>query len=185
MIVGIDEVGRGSWAGPLVAAAVVLDNPLSGLKDSKDLTALQRRRLAHIIRRHALGIGIGWVPAGEIDKYGLSQAIRFAMHQALEQITVLYERVIIDGNYNFLDTDDSEAIVRADNTVPAVSAASIIAKVARDQYMYTMSFKFPQFQFDKHVGYGTTLHRESLRKHGICSLHRLSFRPIRQILGSI
>ncbi len=184
MIVGIDEVGRGCWAGPLVAAAVVLPAPLHGLRDSKKLTAIQRERLARIIRKHATAIGIGWIPAAEVDELGLTNAVGRAMRQALMQIDTPYDRIVLDGNYNFLPDLSADAIVKADDTVPEVSAASIIAKVARDNYMAHMSQLYPAYQFDRHVGYGTALHKELLRLHGICDLHRLSYRPVKMLASA-
>src|SRR5882672_8960542 len=136
MIVGIDEVGRGCWAGPVVAGAVLLGEPIPGLKDSKKLSKLQRERLDAEIRVSAVGFGIGWVPASEVDVVGLTEAVRLAMQRALKGITATYHELIIDGNYNFFPTHaNSRALIGADNLVPAVSAASIIAKVARDRYM--------------------------------------------------
>src|SRR5262245_53615285 len=136
MIVGIDEVGRGCWAGPVVAGAVLLDAPIAGLKDSKKLSVKQREKLDAEIRVSAVAFGLGWVPAEEIDKLGLTEAVRLAMRLALAVINQPYKQIIIDGDYNFFAGDPkSSALIGADNSVPAVSAASIIAKVARDRYM--------------------------------------------------
>lgn len=179
MIVGIDEVGRGSLAGPLVAGAVVLDTPIAGLKDSKKLTKLRREQLDAEIRVSCAAFGLGWVTPREIDQLGLTAAVRLAMERALADISVAYEQIIIDGNYNFFAADPrATAIVGADNTVPAVSAASIVAKVARDRYMADISAKFPAYRFDKHVGYGTAAHLAALKAIGICELHRHSFSPV-------
>jgi ribonuclease HII len=184
MIVGIDEVGRGCWAGPLVAGAVVLSEPIVGLRDSKKLTKLQRERLSAEIQVQAAAIGLGWVSPEEVDELGLSGAVRLAMERALAQITVPYERIIVDGNLNFLASNPkSEALIRADDSVPAVSAASIVAKVARDKWMSTDAVRdYPQYHFDKHVGYGTALHLAMLKEHGVCPLHRRSFKPIQSLL---
>lgn len=181
-IVGIDEVGRGCLAGPLVAAAVVLDRRINGLRDSKLLTRPQREALSVRIHNKALAFGIGWVTAAEIDTVGLTQATTLAMERALQFITCDYDEIIIDGSYNYLKAHaKSRTIIKADLTVPVVSAASIIAKVARDNYMTEMAAKFPHYQFERHVGYGTKLHRELLRLHGRCELHRLSFRPLQDV----
>lgn len=178
LIVGIDEVGRGCLAGPLVVGAVVLERRIRGLKDSKLLTREQRETLDVRIRERALDIGLGWIPAADIDKLGLTRATQLAAEQALAQITCEYEEIIIDGNFNYLKSNPrSRALIKADMTVPAVSAASIVAKVARDNYMIEIAEKFPQYQFEKHVGYGTRLHREMLALHGVCELHRISWRP--------
>jgi ribonuclease HII len=183
MIVGIDEVGRGCLAGPLVAGAVVLEKPLRGLRDSKKLSRLQRETLDLKIRAKALAIGIGWVPPRELDVVGLTQAVRLAMERAIAAVTVPYERIIIDGNYNFLaGFPQSETLVRADDVVPAVSAASIVAKVARDHFMYEAAAQYPGYGFDSHVGYGTVGHITALQNLGICELHRRSFRPVQQYM---
>lgn len=179
MIVGIDEVGRGCWAGPLVAGAVLLGQPIKGLKDSKKLSRLQRERWDAEIRIRAISFGLGWVDAVEVDQLGLTAAVRLAMERAFAQIQGAYQRIIIDGDLNFLAHNPlSEAMVRADDTVPAVSAASIIAKVARDRYMAQMSLQFPAYGFEKHVGYGTAAHRAAIQAHGLTDLHRRSFKPI-------
>lgn len=180
MILGLDEVGRGCWAGPLVAGAVLLGQPVAGLKDSKKLSKIQRERLDAEIRVSALAFGLGWVTAEEIDEVGLTEAVRLAMERALAAISHPYEQIIIDGNLNFFaDNPKSSAVIGADNTVPEVSAASIIAKVARDRYMAEASLKFPGYGFEKHVGYGTAAHSAALKLNGLTELHRRSFKPIR------
>lgn len=183
MIVGIDEVGRGCLAGPLVAGAVVLERPVRGLRDSKKLTRLQREALDVKIRAKALAIGLGWVPPRELDAVGLTQAVRLAMERAIAAIGVPYERIVIDGNYNFLaGFPQSETLIGADDLVPEVSAASIVAKVARDHFMYDAAMQYPGYGFDTHVGYGTVAHITALQTQGICELHRRSFRPVQQYM---
>lgn len=183
LIVGIDEVGRGCWAGPLVAGAVILDKPIDGLKDSKLLSKKERERLAIIINEKALAVGLGWVEAATIDAQGLNVATGLAMKQALDHIKLDYDQVIIDGNYNFLkDNPKSVSLIKADQTIDAVSAASIIAKVARDQYMANQAAQYPNYGFEKHVGYGTKLHLERLKLYGVSSLHRRSFKPVSSLL---
>ncbi len=180
MIVGIDEVGRGCWAGPVVAGAVLLREPLPGLRDSKKLTKLARERLDAAIRVAATAYGLGWVDAAELDRVGLTEAVRLAMRRAFAVITAPYERIIIDGNHNyFAGVPGSEALVGGDNLVPAISAASIIAKVARDRYMAEMSLRYPGYGFEKHVGYGTAAHLAAIKLQGLCQLHRHSFKPVR------
>ncbi len=183
MIVGIDEVGRGCWAGPLVAGAVILKQPIKGVKDSKLLSKSQRGMLAKRIEAEALAIGLGWVEAAKIDEIGLTAAVKLAMEKALEQIKIAYDEVIIDGNINFLvENPKTQAVIKADATVPAVSAASIIAKVARDKYMAELPAEYTGYDFDKHVGYGTALHLEKLKLYGVSDLHRHSFKPIAALL---
>lgn len=181
--VGIDEVGRGCWAGPLVAAAVILERPMRGLRDSKQLTKLQRKKLAERINRRALACGLGWVTPGEIDEFGLTVSTSLAIRRAIDQLDAEYDEIIIDGSINYL-TDDpkARAVVKADDTVPVVSAASIIAKVARDNYMASISDKYPGYGFDSHVGYGTALHLDRLKLHGLCELHRRSFKPVAALI---
>jgi len=186
MIVGIDEVGRGCWAGPLVAGAVLLDKPIAGLKDSKKLTKRQREQFNEIILEKAMAVGLGWVSSVEIDELGLTEGVRLAMGRALAEITVPYERIIIDGNYNFLaDNPKAEKLIKADDLVPAVSAASIVAKVARDRYMAALTGEYEKYEFARHVGYGTALHRQLLAQHGVSDIHRRSFKPIWVALNSI
>lgn len=186
MIVGVDEVGRGCWAGPVVAGAVLLGKRISGLKDSKKLSKSQREKLDAEIRVSAIAFGIGWVPASEVDALGLTEAVRAAMERALAQIVVDYDELIIDGNYNYFPKHPhSRALVAADNIIPAVSAASIIAKVARDRYMATMAATFPGYAFERHVGYGTAAHRSAINRLGLCELHRRSFKPIQAFMTSV
>ncbi len=181
--VGIDEVGRGCWAGPVVAGAVVIGQPIAGLADSKQLGKKRRQELSAIIETEAAAIGLGWVAPAEIDEIGLTAAVGLAMRRALEQITLEYDEIIIDGNFNFLpDKPNVKTIVKADASVLAVSAASIIAKVARDRYMAGIKGDYPDYGFDRHVGYGTALHLERLKLYGVSDLHRRSFKPVRALV---
>jgi ribonuclease HII len=182
MLVGIDEVGRGCWAGPLVAGAVLLEEPIIGLKDSKKLSKKQRERLDAEIRVQALAFGIGWVTPQEVDELGLTLAVKLAMQRALNQITVPYDEVIIDGSLNFLaENPKTIALIKADDLVPAVSAASIIAKVARDNFMAQAAKAYPGYGFESHVGYGTAQHIQALKELGVCEIHRLSYKPIQAL----
>jgi len=185
MILGIDEVGRGPWAGPLVVGAVVLGGAIiDGLTDSKKLSKKQRVRLDIEIREKAAGIGLGWISANEIDEVGLSQALVIATKRAVEQIACPYHEIIIDGNVNFLQStskaDYVKTMKKADLLVPSVSAASIVAKVARDNYMILQDDIYPGYGFKRHVGYGTATHRAAINKLGITPLHRLSFAPLQK-----
>lgn len=183
MIVGIDEVGRGCLAGPLVAGAVMLAEPIAGLRDSKKLTKLQRAKFDVIIRTQAVAYGLGWASVDEIDTLGLTAAVGLAMQRALDAITAAYEEIVIDGNHNFMAANPkSRCLIGADDLIPEVSAASIIAKVARDTFMQEISQQYPAYGFAQHVGYGTAAHRAALKLHGICDLHRRSFAPVRQVL---
>lgn len=182
--VGIDEVGRGCWAGPLVAGAVILGGPIAGLRDSKKLSKKQRERLTAEIEASAAAVGLGWVWPVEIDAIGLTEAVRTAMHRALQQIEVAYDEIIIDGNFNFFPDDAmAKAVIKADDSVPAVSAASIIAKVARDNYMVELDEKYAGYGFASHVGYGTAAHSAALKLLGVSDLHRKSYKPIQAFLA--
>ena len=183
MILGIDEVGRGPWAGPLVVGAVVLgDEIIDGLTDSKLLSKKRREELAEIIHETAAGVGLGWVDAKELDELGMSASLVVATKRAVEQITVSYHEIIIDGTVNFLkDTNKGSYVTtlkRADLLIASVSAASIVAKVARDTFMKQQSLKYPEYGFETHSGYGTAKHRAAIELHGVTPLHRLSFAPL-------
>lgn len=195
MIIGIDEVGRGCWAGPLVAAAVLLnpDTPIVGLRDSKQLSARRRAELSEHIHQTAVAVGIGWVWPEAIDISGITMAVKTAMTAALGALEkdlserkgyVTSAEIIIDGSFNFLpERADVTTLVKADATVPAVSAASIIAKVARDTYMQTTAhINYPEYGFDRHVGYGTAAHQAALANYGVTDLHRRSFKPVRRLV---
>ena len=184
-IVGIDEVGRGCLAGPVVAGAVLLDTKATRLlqkihlTDSKKMTQKQREVAYDFIIEHAIGYGIGWVFPSEVDQSGLTQAVANAMLQALDAIQLDYDRVIIDGNYNYLPTNSkAETMIKADLSELSVSAASVIAKVARDRYMAEQAEMYPEYGFEKHVGYGTKVHLEALQRYGPSAIHRLSVKPV-------
>ena len=180
MIIGVDEVGRGSWAGPLCMAAVAWpdDAPSKGLNDSKQLLAARRVVLARHIRAHAAGIGIGWVSPADIDQMGLTAALRVAGQAAVRQIGI-DAPIIMDGNAKLLGDMPAEYVVKADAKIPAVMAASIIAKVARDAYMCALDAQFAGYSFATNVGYGTKAHQKAIADLGPCSLHRLSWAPLK------
>ncbi len=187
MIIGIDEVGRGCWAGPLLAGAVLLPDdyivPKDAtwkLDDSKVLKKTQRVAADVEIRKIAKAVGLGWVSSKELDEVGLTKGVRLAMGRALAAVGENYDEIIIDGNFNFLaDNPKSRAVIKADGTVLAVSAASIIAKVARDNWMTEhAAIRFADYGFESHVGYGTKRHAEALKMHGPCELHRFSYKPV-------
>lgn len=188
MILGIDEVGRGPWAGPLVMGAVVLGGQrIEGLTDSKKLSKKRREELDVIIREKAAGYGLGWATAGEIDTLGLAVALELACKRALQMVDTLgvaYHEIIIDGTINFLKStskgDYVTTMKKADLLVPSVSAASIIAKVARDNYMAEQDAVYEGYKFSSHVGYGTAVHRAAIEEHGVTPLHRLSFAPLQK-----
>lgn len=176
MIVGIDEVGRGAWAGPLVVGAVLLGGAaIEGLTDSKLLSKKRREELDQVIRRQAMGIGLGWVSAPYVDELGLTAALKLASRRALAHIRHDYKEIIIDGTISFIDDPRVTLMKKADLLVPSVSAASIVAKVARDNYMHHLGKIFPGYKFGSHVGYGTAAHRDAVHIHGLTPLHRRSW----------
>lgn len=183
MIVGIDEVGRGPWAGPVVFGAVVLGSAqIEGLTDSKKLSKKRREELSQEIHASAAAVGLGWVSAKELDELGMSGALTLACRRALEQIDVPYRQIILDGTVNFLkDTGKGPYVTtmkQADLLVPSVSAASIVAKVARDAFMAAQDDLYPGYEFASHAGYGTAKHRAAIERLGVTPIHRLSFAPL-------
>jgi len=175
-MIGIDEVGRGSLAGPLLVCAVRLNKPIDGLKDSKLLSANKRLALSTIIKQNA-DIGYGWIDAATIDDLGLSESLKLASAKAIQDINpVPKEEIIIDGNINFLPDLNCTCLPKADNLYPQVSAASIVAKVARDQYMQKLAKKYPSYGLELHVGYGTKMHIESIKIFGEISFYETCYR---------
>ena len=184
LIAGVDEVGRGPLAGAVVAAAVILDpnNPIAGLTDSKKLTEKQREKLAIEIREKSLSWALGRAEVEEIDEINILWASMLAMKRAVESLAIQPNFVKIDGN-RCPDMDYSmEAIVKGDLTVQEISAASIIAKVARDHEMQDMDIRYPGYGFAKHKGYPTKQHQASLVELGVSPIHRLSFKPVQRLI---
>ncbi len=188
-IAGIDESGRGPLAGPVVAAAVILrpGRAISGLADSKELSAAARARIGEAIRRRALCFAVGWAEPAEIDVLNILHATFLAMRRAVLSMALVPHRLLVDGDrVPSLDGlgvgMTASAIVGGDSTEPAISAASILAKTARDHYMDRMATLYPQYEFANHKGYGTEEHCRLLALHGPCPLHRRSFAPVRAVL---
>ena len=183
LVAGVDEAGRGPLAGPVVAAAVILDHPsrIRGLADSKTLTALQRERLHDQIRERALCCAIGVASVEEIDQVNILQATMLAMRRAVMGLRLKPGKVLVDGNR--LPTLDvlAEAIVRGDSLVKSISAASILAKVYRDRLCSDLDRQYPHYGFARHKGYGTAQHLAALREHGACEHHRRSFAPVARV----
>ena len=181
LIAGVDEVGRGALAGPVVAAAVILDpeRPLPrGLNDSKKLTALQRERIAGELKATALCYAVGLVSAEEIDRTNILIATRRAMRDALEQLCPAAEFALIDAVQLREIALPHRAIIRGDSCCASIAAASVVAKTYRDALMRELHQEFPHYGFDAHVGYGTRAHWEALRQHGPCAIHRRTFRGV-------
>lgn len=184
-IAGIDEVGRGCWAGPVVAAAVVLSDVvwhmpsiLAGLNDSKQLSATQRDTLAHTIRQVARGIGIGWVSAHDIDCFGILNATKLAMQQAVMSLPLIPDALLIDAVSFPQWCIPQQALIKGDATSISIAAASVIAKVARDYAVAQYDCCYPGYGFAQHKGYGTAQHQAALAQWGPTPQHRRSFAPI-------
>ena len=186
LIAGVDEAGRGPLAGPVVAAAVMLDElqPIQGLNDSKKLSARTRERLFDEIRAKALCCCIAEASVEEIDQLNILQATMLAMRRAVEGLRLKPHKVLVDGNRVPILKVSAEAIVKGDAKVKAISAASILAKVHRDRLCLALHAQHPQYGFDGHKGYPTPAHLAALREHGACAQHRRSFAPVREVLGS-
>ena len=180
LMAGVDEAGRGPLAGPVVAAAVILDdlNPIRGLNDSKKLSAKRREALFDEIRARALCFAIAEASVQEIDQINILQATLLAMKRAVEALRLPPKLVLVDGNRLPTLSIRAEAIVQGDALVPAISAASILAKVHRDRLCQAMHQRFPVYGFDQHKGYGTAQHLAALQAHGPADCHRLTFAPV-------
>ncbi|HCE3103727.1 ribonuclease HII [Vibrio parahaemolyticus] len=185
LIAGVDEVGRGPLVGDVVTAAVILDpnNPIEGLNDSKKLSEKKRLELLPEIKEKALAWAVGRCSPEEIDELNILQATMVAMQRAIAGLKVQPDLVLIDGNRCPELPMDSQAVVKGDLRVAEISAASIIAKVVRDQEMEELDKQYPQFGFAKHKGYPTKAHFEAIEQHGVISEHRKSFKPVKKALG--
>lgn len=185
LICGVDEAGRGPLAGPVFAAAVILDpaRPILGLRDSKKLAEAKRDMLATRIKSDALAWSIAQCSEEEIDTLNILQASLLAMRRAIEGLKTVPTLALIDGNRCPVMALRAEAIVKGDDIVPAISAASILAKTARDAALMQLHMQYPNYAFDRHKGYPTPLHLERLRLHGVSPVHRKSYAPVRALLG--
>ncbi|MBB3122276.1 ribonuclease HII [Pseudoduganella violacea] len=187
IICGVDEAGRGPLAGPVFAAAVILHpgRPIDGLRDSKKLTEAKRDALAPLIMQHAVAWAIAEASEEEIDKINILQASMLAMRRAVEALSTIPTLALIDGNRCPVMKIQSIAIVDGDNKVEAISAASILAKTARDAALVKLHLQYPQYGFDQHKGYPTALHLERLQLHGVSPVHRRSYAPVRKVLEAL
>ena len=185
LVAGVDEAGRGPLAGPVVAAAVILDarQPIAGLADSKKLTALRREKLFDEILAKALCCSIAEASVEEIERLNILQATMLAMQRAVEGLRLKPGHVLVDGNRLPTLGMTSEVIVKGDATVPAISAASILAKVTRDRWCAQVDVDYPQYGFAGHKGYGTAAHLQALQDHGACPLHRKTFAPVTAVVS--
>jgi ribonuclease HII len=184
-VCGVDEAGRGPLAGPVVAAAVILDpaDPIDGVRDSKRLSALQRERLAEQIRARALAWSVACAECDEIDQLNILEATLVAMRRAIEGLRPAPQYALIDGNQLPLLAIPAAAVVRGDGSVPVIAAASIIAKTHRDALMAAHHRRFPDYGFARHFGYPTAAHLRALRLFGPCPIHRRSFAPVRECIA--
>lgn len=184
LVAGVDEAGRGPLAGPVVAAAVILDDrqPIKGLADSKKLSARQREQLFDEIRAKALCCSVAQASVEEIEALNILQATLLAMRRAVEGLRLAPKLVLVDGNRLPLLPMQAEAVVKGDALVPAISAASILAKVTRDRWCVEYDLQYPQYGFARHKGYGTAAHLAALARHGACPQHRKTFAPVAEAL---
>lgn len=186
LIAGVDEAGRGPLAGPVVAAAVLLNprSPIEGLRDSKQLTAKQRESLARDIRERALAWSVGRADACDIDRMNILQATLLAMARAVAGLSTRPHHVLVDGLHCPTVPCSVEAVVGGDRRYASISAASILAKVTRDAEMLVLDSRYPQYGFKRHKGYPTAEHRQALQEHGPCPIHRRSFAPVRAVVDA-
>jgi len=184
VIAGVDEAGRGPLAGPVVAAAVILpaDYRNEMVNDSKQLTELQREQLFIEIKNVALSYGVGKVSPKKIDEMGILNAAKLAMRQAILQLNPQPDFILVDAVPINIMEIPQQAIVKGDQKILSIAAASIIAKVTRDHLMVKYAKKYPEYGFEKHMGYGTKFHLDSIKKHGHCPIHRISFEPLKSQL---
>ncbi|MDP6334627.1 MAG: ribonuclease HII [Nitrospinaceae bacterium] len=184
IIVGVDEAGRGPLAGPVVAAAVAYapEWQLAGLDDSKKISPQARERLFPIIKDQALGHGIGIVDVATIDEINILQAALLAMKYAVSALPEKPDILLIDGNKRIVTEVEQWTIVKGDSLSQSIAAASVLAKVTRDRLMEKYHEEFPQYEFDRHKGYGTRLHRDLIREHGPCSIHRRTFKGVKEFV---
>jgi ribonuclease HII len=185
-LAGVDEVGRGPLAGDVVAAAVILDpqHPIEGLRDSKKLSASRREALALVIGEHALAWSIASASVAEIDELNILQASLLAMHRAVQALDPQPEYVLVDGNRLPRWHYASEPVVRGDDRVPAIAAASILAKVHRDNALIALEAQYPGYGFASHKGYPTAAHLQALQTLGVTPAHRRSFAPVKKVLAA-
>ena len=177
MIAGIDEVGRGCLAGPVIAASVILKRPIKGLMDSKKLSLKKREDLSKVIIENSI-YAIGAADNHEIDQKNILQATLLAMQRSLEKLDTKPKKVLVDGAHIFETSIEIESIVGGDNLIPSISAASIVAKVYRDKLMMAYSREFPNYGFHKHKGYPTKFHKEMLKRYGLTRIHRRTFKGV-------
>ena len=187
-VAGLDEAGRGAWAGPVAAAAVILPEnsailrSLQGVRDSKQLSPERRAELAPVVQKNALAYGVGQATAAEIDAVGILPATRLAMQRALQALTAAAEHLLIDALF-LIDVDTPQtALIKGDQRSLSIAAASILAKTSRDAWMVEYGQLYPQYLFARHKGYGTALHQQMLARYGSCEIHRQTFAPIRDLI---
>tara|TARA_B100001029_G_C14940953_1_gene383173 strand:- start:164 stop:703 length:540 start_codon:yes stop_codon:yes gene_type:complete len=177
MIAGVDEVGRGCLAGPVIAASVILKSHIEGLMDSKKLSPKKRERLSSKIIKNSI-FSIGMANNQEIDEINILQASLLAMQRSIKKLGIRPKKILVDGTHFFTTSIEIESIVGGDNLIPSISAASIVAKVYRDNLMMEYSKEFPEYGFEKHKGYPTKLHKEMILKYGLTRIHRRSFKGV-------
>jgi ribonuclease HII len=187
-VAGLDEAGRGAWAGPVAAAAVILSpasdlvTRLDGVRDSKQMTPAQRARAAEVIRAVALAWGVGFASAQEIDALGILPATRLAMQRALAQLDLAPDHLLLDAVRLPGVALPQTALIKGDCRVLSIAAASVLAKTERDRWMVKLEVEFPGYSFARHKGYGTAVHRQALESLGPCAEHRASFKPVKKVL---